>query len=174
MKQLTKIMIPSLLLLITACEDQKDDSESTASETELTVIEVITSDVDDGAYYYNFTSAAEDTGTWHLSVQNIAVGNYFMPSVGLDSTKVMVAVDTVNAFSDITAGPSSSSFSTSTGIVGYGGSQEVLNYSFTTHTVSTSVSTYFAYILATHKVYKIFFEEYSSGVVKFKYAELSE
>ncbi len=170
MNLITKIIIPSLLVLITACEN--NDDNLTPAETGLTVIDVITSDVDDGAYYYNFTSASEDSSAWHLSAQNIAVGNYFMPSIILDSTKVMVAVDTVNAFSDITAGPSSSSYSTSTGIVGYGGSQEVLNYSFTTHTVSASASTYFIYVLTTHKVYKIFFEEYSEGVVKFKYSEL--
>lgn len=170
MKRLTTILIPSILLVMIACEDK--DKNDTTADTGLTVIEVITSDVDDGAFYYNFTSAAEDTSTWHLSAQNVAIGNYYMPSIILDSTNVMVAVDTVNAFSDITSGPSASSYSTGTGIVSYGGSQEILNYSFTTHTVSTSTSTYFAYVLATHKVYKIYFEEYSEGVVKFKYAEL--
>lgn len=172
MKQLMKILMPSLLFLITACEDKKDDTDAQTTETGLTVVEVITSDIDDSAYYYNFTSASEDTSTWHLSAQNIAVGSYYMPSIVLDSTTVMVAVDTVNSFSDITAGPSSSSYSSSTGMVGYGGSQEILNYSFTTHTVSTSASTYFVYVLATHKEYKIFIDEYSSGVIKFQYAEL--
>lgn len=169
MKNLTQFVLIMTLFWCIACEDNKDDNLAA-----LTVIEVITSDLDDGSYYYNFTSASEDTASWHLSLQNIAVGNYYMPSIVLDSTKVMVAVDTVNAFSDITAGPSSSAYSTSTRIVGYGGTHEILNYSFTTHTVSTSVSTYFAYILATHKVYKLYFVEYSAGIVKFKYAELSQ
>ncbi len=169
MKNLTQLVLMMMLLLCVACEDTKDDDSVT-----LTVIEVITGDLDDGSYYYNFTSESEDTASWHLSLQNIAVGNYYMPSIVLDSTKVMVAVDTVNAFSDITTGPSSSAYSSSTSLVGYGGTQEILNYSFTTHTVSTSTSTYFAYILATHKVYKLYFEEYSAGIVKFKYAELSQ
>ena len=161
MKNLTQLVLMMMLLLCVACEDTKDDDSVT-----LTVIEVITGDLDDGSYYYNFTSESEDTASWHLSLQNIAVGNYYMPSIVLDSTKVMVAVDTVNAFS--------SAYSSSTSLVGYGGTQEILNYSFTTHTVSTSTSTYFAYILATHKVYKLYFEEYSAGIVKFKYAELSQ
>jgi|TARA_Y100000031_G_C8232351_1_gene391555 hypothetical protein len=168
MKHITILIATPLLFLLVACEDKKDDTDTT-----LTVVEVITNDMDDGAYYYNFTSAAEDSSTWHLSAQNIVVGNYYMPSIILDSTKLMVAVDTVNAFTDITTGPSSSSYSTSTGMVSYGGLNEILNYNFISHTVSTSTSTYFVYIIATHKVYKIFFEEYSDGVIKFNYADLT-
>ena len=172
MKHITILIATPLLFLLTACEDKKDDTDS-AADTALTVVEVITSDINNGAYYYNFTSAAEDSSTWHLSAQNIAVDTYYMPSFILNNTKVMVAVDTVNAFTDITTGPSSSSYSTSTEMVGYGGLNEILNYSFTSHTVSTSTSTYFVYIIATHKVYKIFFEEYSDGVIKFNYADLT-
>lgn len=173
MKQVPIFIMASFMLLITACEDKKDDPDST-SDVAITVIEVITSDINNGSYYYNFTLASEDTSSWHISVQNIPVGNYSMPSVILDSTKVMVAVDSENAFSDISAGPSSSTYSTNTGMVGYGGPNEILNYSFNTHTVTTSTSTYFVYVLATHKVYKIYFEEYSDGVVKFNYAELND
>ena len=86
MKFITLLISTPLLFLITACEDKKDDLDS-PSNAVITVIEVITSDIDDSAYFYNFTSASEDTSTWHLTAQNLPVGNYYMPTIILDSTK---------------------------------------------------------------------------------------
>ena len=44
----------------------------------------------------------------------------------------------------------------------------------TTHNVTTSTDNYIIYDTVTHKVFKIYFNEYNSGVVSFKYAELSK
>ncbi|CUV09869.1 hypothetical protein MGWOODY_Mmi440 [hydrothermal vent metagenome] len=54
----------------------------------------------------------------------------------------------------------------------YGGSNGVLTYDMVTHKVSTSNDNYIIYDTISHKVFKVYFDEYSGGVVLFRYGEL--
>lgn len=85
----------------------------------------------------------------------------------------MLAIDNSNNFEDIAVSPSTSSFAPDGGRMGYGGSNAALDYNMTTHKVTTSNDNYIVYDTATNKVYKLHFDEYSSGVVIFRYAELA-
>ena len=93
-----------------------------------------------------------------------------MPSISMNA---YIAVDSVNQFSDITSSPSPESFVITTTDIEYGGTHAALTYNMGTHTVSTSGLTYFAYLpMDNHRVFKIHFIEYSSGVLFFEYQEL--
>jgi|TARA_B100000315_G_scaffold191566_1_gene181807 hypothetical protein len=171
MKHFIILSLSLLLTIFIACveeDNNKDDS--------LDVISVTTSDVNEGSYYYNLvtTSEAADTATWHLSFQNIDVGGgYYMPSIIL-SDSVMVAVYNTISFDEISVIPEDVEWSTEVGIVSYGGDNEVISYDMETHVISVSDENYMIYDTTTHKVFKLHFDEYSSGILLFNFAELTE
>jgi len=170
MKRFMILGLSLLMTLFMSCEDKDDaDDEGHHESTSVT-----TSNVDEGAFYYNLVSASEDTTTWHVSLQNVDVGGgYFMPSIVLDST-VMIAIDNSESFDELDDIPDNSQWSAEIGILSYGGSNEVLSYDMTTHSISVSDDNYLVYVTTTHQVFKLHFDEYSSGVVQFRFAELTE
>ncbi len=166
-------MIPGLSLLMTlfiACED-KNDHDHDHDHDEYTT--VTTSNVNESAFYYNLITTSEDTTNWHVSLQNVNVGGYYMPSIVLDSI-VMITIDNSEPFDELNDIPDNSQWSMDIGIVSYGGANEVLSYDMTTHTVSVSDDNYLIYVTNAHKVYKLHFDEYSSGVAQFRFAEMTE
>lgn len=166
-------MILGLSLLMTlfiACEDKKDD----AAAEESTVITVTTGNVNEGSYFYNLVTAMEDITTWHVSLQNVDVGGgYFMPSIVLDSS-VMVTIDNSAAFDELENIPGNDQWSGEIGIMSYGGANEVLSYDPTAHTISVSDDNYLVYVTTTHQIFKLYFEEYSDGIVLFKFDEMTQ
>ena len=54
-----------------------------------------------------------------------------------------------------------------------GGANAVLTYNMVTHQVGVSNDTYIIYDTITHRVYKVKFDDYSGGVVIFRFMELS-
>ena len=175
------IALISLILCI-SCEDNKNETEDVLPSCEVTIssadqglVSILTCDVTDTltdqSLYLNFVNGDEDTLDWHLSYRNIPVGGgYYMPSISMNS---YIAVDSVTQFSDITSSPSPDAFVVSTMDIEYGGTHAALTYNMGTHTVSTSGLTYFAYLpMDNHRVFKIHFIEYSSGVLSFEYKEL--
>ena len=98
---------------------------------------------------------------------------YSMPNFSFDSSKVSFAVDSINNFEDIFEPPSISMFQNTFYDLAYLGKYAVLSYDMSIHKVLTSELVYFIYDLETKQVFKIFFNEYSSGVVSFKYADLN-
>lgn len=169
MHRLIKIGTMIIFLFIIGCEDNADDS------TAIIIKEITTDNVGDGPYYFNFVTGEKDNSTWHMLYQNkeVAFGGstYKMPSFSLDNG-VMMAVDNTMKFEDIEEAPSPSSFAPESGRLQYEGKNAALLYNMQSHTVSTSTENYFVYDTVTHKVFKIYFVEYSSGVVLFRYAEL--
>ncbi len=167
MNRLIKVSILLMALFIIGCEDKDAENDN------MIIYEVTTDNVSSGPYYFNFASGKKDNSTWHLSYDNLDAGQGFsMPSFSLNNS-VMLSVDNTSKFEDIEASPSQSTFSPDAGRMGYGGNNAALNYNMTTHKVSTSNDNYIVYDTATHKVFKVHFDEYSSGVVLFRYAELS-
>ena len=167
MNRLIKVSTLLMALFIIGCED--NDAEN----NNMIIYEVTTEDVSSGPYYFNFASGKKDNSTWHLSYTNVDAGQGFsMPSISLHSS-VMLTVDNTSKFEDIEKSPSPSAFAPEAGRLGYGGANAALNYNMATHKVSTSNDNYIIYDTASHKVFKVHFDEYSSGVVLFRYAELS-
>ena len=166
MNRLIKVSTVLMALFIIGCEDKDADNDN------MTIYEITTDNVSSGPYYFNFASGKKDNSAWHLSYANVDAGQGFsMPSFSLNNS-VMLTVDNSSKFEDIEKSPSPSAFAPEGGRMGYRGANAALNYNMTTHKVSTSNDNYIVYDTATHKVFKIHFDEYSSGVVLFRYAEL--
>ncbi len=166
MNRLIKVSTLLMALFIIGCEDKDADNDN------MTIYEITTDNVSSGPYYFNFASGKKDNSAWHLSYANVDAGQGFsMPSFSLNNS-VMLTVDNSSKFEDIEKSPSPSAFAPEGGRMGYGGANAALNYNMTTHKVSTSNDNYIVYDTATRKVFKIHFDEYSSGVVLFRYAEL--
>ena len=139
---INKHTIITLFFLISfGCENPNGEDNE---EEEIVVLDIVSSDVNEEPYYYNFHENLNDSTDWQLMYHNqeIVGTGYSMPNISLDSTKVMFAVDSVMVFDDIIDSPSMSSF-------------------------MNSVSD-----LNSHQVFKLFFNDYSAGVISFKYAEL--
>ena len=169
MKQLLIGVSMLMMLPFIACEDNKADE----TKNEVNIIEITTDNVNDGDYYFNFAEGAKNSTTWHLSYKNLdAGGGNYMPSFQLANT-VMLNVNESSKFEDITEIPNTSSFVPSNGKLGYMGEHEVLTYDMQIHQISVSDINYIIYDTVSHKVFKIHFDEYSSGVVIFRYAELT-
>ena len=166
MKRLVNLLFFIAIFLFVGCEDEKADNDN------MSVKEVTTDNVNDGPYYFNFVSGKKDSSTWHLSYKNFSAGGgNYMPSFALNGT-LMLAIDNSKEFDAIQTSPASSLFAPEGGRMQYGGSNGVLTYDMITHKVSTSNDNYIIYDTISHKVYKIHFDEYSGGVVLFRYGEL--
>ena len=159
----------SILMMIPfiGCEDKESDKVNS-----IIIKEITTDNVNDGPYNYHFENGKVDSSSWHLSYKNLdAGGGNYMPSFSLNNN-VMVSINNSISFDQIETAPEAGMFSPSSGRLSYGGANAVLNYDMVTHKISVSDDNYVIYCTITHKVYKLHFDEYSSGVVMFRYAEL--
>lgn len=166
-----KKMINTLLIfgvfLLASCEDKMDNSNS------ITFDEVTTSNVNDGPFYYNFVEKKQNETSYHLVYKNVdAGGGFSMPSFSL-SNSVMLSIISGSNFESVQVSPAPSQFQPENGRIQYGGSNAVLVYNMDVHKVSVSSDIYIMYDTISHKVFKIVFDDYSGGVVIFRFAELS-
>ncbi len=170
MKNKHTIILINFLFLF-GCEDKIEEE----TEEEIITIDVITSNVNQEIFYYNFTNDSIDSINWQIMYHNLEIqgSGYSMPNFSFDSSKVSFAVDSINNFEDIFEPPSISMFQNTFYDLAYLGKYAVLSYDMSIHKVLTSELVYFIYDLETKQVFKIFFNEYSSGVVSFKYADLN-
>ena len=167
MNRLLFVLSTFILLLFVGCEDNKSDNESL-----INIIEITTDNVNDGPYYFNFNDVAKNITTWHLLYENLEEKDgYFMPSFSLNSD-VKLYVDNSLDFEKISTIPSSSLFTSSNGKLKYGGENEVLTYDMQVHKISVSNDNYIIHDTNLNKVFKIHFDDYSSGIVIFRFAEL--
>ena len=177
MRYIIHLIISLLTLVFIACEDNNLEESNfdctiLVSTDAQGVVSVTTCDAAEDSLYFNLDSLANDTSKWHLSYKNISVQGFGMPSVSMHSS-VYIAIDSINQFENITSSPDPSTFTVNASDLEYLGAFAVLNYNMETHVVSTSDLTYFAYLPQSgHKVFKIHFEEYSSGVLSFKLKQL--
>ena len=156
-----------MMMPFIGCEDKDSDIVNS-----IVINEVTTDNVNDGPYYYHFENGKVDSSSWHLSYRNLdAGGGMYMPSFSLNSN-VMVGIFNSITFDQIETSPDAEIFSPSSGRLSYGGANAVLNYDMVAHKISVSDDNYVIYSTITNKVYKLHFDEYSSGVVMFRYAEL--
>jgi len=169
MKVKNTLLVFSVILFI-GCENQNNEDNI----EEIVVIDVVTSNVNEQSYFYNFHENATDSINWQLMFHNVEVSGteYSMPSFSLDSNKVMFAIDSLSVFDDIIDTPSFSSYVNSISDVSYLGKYAILSYNMSVHKVLTSNYTYFIYDLNSHQIFKLYFNDYSSGIVSFKYADL--
>ena len=158
-------------LFFFGCEDKIEEE----TEEEIITIDVITSNVNQEIFYYNFSNDSIDSTNWQIMYHNLEIqgSGYSMPNFSFDSSKVSFAVDSINSFEDIVEPPPISTFKNTFSNLAYLGKYAVLSYDMSIHKVLTSELVYFIYDLETKQVFKIFFNEYSSGVVSFKYADLN-
>ena len=156
-----------MMMPFIGCEDKDSDKVNS-----IVINEVTTDNVNDGPYYYHFENGKVDSSSWHLSYRNLdAGGGMYMPSFSLNSN-VMVGIFNSITFDQIETSPDAEIFSQSSGRLSYGGANAVLNYDMVAHKISVSDDNYVIYSTITNKVYKLHFDDYSSGVVMFRYAEL--
>jgi len=160
-----------LILLLIGCEDKIEEE----IEEEIITIDVITSNVNKEIFYYNFRNDSIDSTNWQMMYHNLEIegSGYSMPNFSFDSSKVSFAVDSINSFEDIVEPPPISTFKNTFSNLAYLGKYAVLSYDMSIHKVLTSELVYFIYDLETNQMFKIFFNEYSSGVVSFQYADLN-
>jgi len=169
MKQILIGVSTLMMLPFIACEDNKENE----TENSVNIIEITTSNVNDGSFYFNFFEGKKNSNSWHLSFENLdAGGGNYMPSFSLKNN-VMLTIDNSSKFEEITAIPSTNLFGPSNGKLSFGGEHEVLTYDMQAHKISVSDNNYIIYDTVTYKVFKIHFDEYSGGVVIFRYAELT-
>ena len=156
-----------MMMPFIGCEDKDSDKVNS-----IVINEVTTDNVNDGPYYYHFENGKVDSSSWHISYRNLdAGGGMYMPSFSLNSN-VMVGIFNSITFDQIETSPDAEIFYPSSGRLSYGGANAVLNYDMVAHKISVSDDNYVIYSTITNKVYKLHFDEYSSGVVMFRYAEL--
>jgi len=166
-----KIMISIVVaLLLISCEDQADKNNT------MTINEVMTENVANGAFYFNLVNGEKDNSNWHLVYHNIDVPfggqQYQMPSFGLGSSS-MLAINSSDNFESIETAPAQNAFAPEGGRIQYGGSNAALTYDMASHKVGVSNDTYIIYDTVSHKVFKVRVDEYSGGMVVFRYAELT-
>ena len=168
MKKLIYLFPIMVAFMMVSCEDNNDDS----SNNEMSIKEVTTTNVNQGTYYFNLAEGSQNANSWHLAYQNMdAAGGFAMPSFSL-SNSAMLAIESSMDFESIQASPAPNSFAPEGGRMQYGGSNSALTYNMTSHQVGVSSDTYIIYDTVSHKVFKVHFDDYSSGVVVFRYAEL--
>lgn len=156
-----------LSMLFITCDKNNDD-------TETGFISVITNNIFYGDWYFNLETNSVDSSTWHIALKNIIIDPSYpsLPSIVL-SEDVMVTVVENQQFDDITASPEINTFTANTDIVSLNGTDEVLHYDMEgTHKILVSSNIYFIYDTITHRIYKLNFQEYSSGVLLFQYIEM--
>ena len=166
-----KIMISMVMILfLVSCEDQAEKNNAMAMN------EITTENVADGAFYFNLINGEKDNSTWHLVYQNIDVPfggqQYQMPSFAL-SPSSMLAINSSDEFESIETAPAQNAFAPEGGRMQYGGSNAALTYDMAAHKVGVSNDTYIIYDTVSHKVFKVRIDEYSGGIVVFRYAELT-
>ena len=159
------------IIFLIGCEDNKQEE----IEEEIINIDVITSNVNNEIFYYNFRNDTIDSTNWQMMYHNLEIegSGYSMPNFSFDSSKVSFAVDSINSFEDIVEPPSISSFESTFFNLAYLGKYAVLSYDMSIHKVLTSELVYYIYDLETNQMFKLLFNEYSSGVVSFQYADLN-
>lgn len=169
MKQLLIGASTLMMLPFIACEDNKEDE----AKNEVNIIEITTDNVNDGDYYFNFVEGSKNNTSWHLSYENLDAGDgYYMPSFSLNSS-IKLYIEKSLEFEEISTIPSNNLFSSSNGKLESGGEYEVLTYDMQVHKISVSDYNYIINETVSNKVFKIHFDDYSSGVVIFRYAELT-
>ena len=168
MNKLIKIAPLVMALMLSACEDKDTDNNKAETPQEVT-----TTNVNDGAFYYNLEEKKQNQSAYHIAYQNVDAGQGFsMPSFSL-SNSVMLAIDSASDFESIEVAPARDQFAPESGRIQYGGANAVLTYNMVTHQVGVSNDTYIIYDTITHRVYKVKFDDYSGGVVIFRFMELS-
>ena len=167
MKKMINIISILGALLLFACEDNKEDDNSVSFE------EVTTTNVNDGPFYYNFVEKKQNETSYHLVYKNVdAGGGFSMPSFSISNT-VMLSIISGSDFESVQVPPAPSQFQPENGRIQYGGPNAALVYNMDVHKVSVSSDIYIMYDTILHKVFKIVFDDYSGGVVIFRFSELS-
>ena len=168
MKKLINLLPLMVAFLIVSCEDKNDDNEN-----ELAIKEITTSNVSEGAYYFNLGDGVQNSDSWHLAYDNLdAGGGFSMPSFSLSNSS-MLAVESTMDFEAIEVSPAQNAFSPENGRMQYGVANAAVTYNMTSHQDGVSSDTYIIYDTVTHKVYKVRFDDYSCGVVVFRFAKLN-
>ena len=165
-KMINTLLILGVFLLV-SCEDKMDNSNSIASN------EVTTSNVNDGPFYYNLIEKKVNEVSYHIAYENVdAGGGFSMPSFSLNNS-VMLSVSVGSNFDSVLDAPDQNNFEPENGRIQYGGDNAVLMYNMATHKVAVSSDVYIIYDTISNKIFKIVFDDYSGGVVVFRFAELT-
>jgi|TARA_B000000477_G_C6085222_1_gene225131 hypothetical protein len=170
MNHLKSFLILSWIFFVVGCEDGNENNSTDFAE-------VITSNVNEGDYLYNFSTAKQvandSSSSWHMKYHNLDTGTgYKMPNISLNDN-ILLYIDTSSDFESITTAPSPSSFQPEGGRMQYGGKNTALSYDMTIHKVGVSSAIYLLYEIVTNRVFKVVFDDYDSGVIIFRFSELS-
>ena len=130
-------------LFFFGCEDKIEEE----TEEEIITIDVITSNVNQEIFYYNFSNDSIDSTNWQIMYHNLEIqgSGYSMPNFSFDSSKVSFAVDSIDNFEDILEPPPISTFKNTFYDLAYLGKYAVLSYDMSIHKVLTSELVYFIY-----------------------------
>jgi len=148
-------------------------------------ITVDTSNYEEQPFYYNLHAESENSLNWNISLQEIMVTlgtvTASMPTI-ISNSSTVIGIENQNSYDDLIDLPENMEWFADTTLLSYGGDYVVLDYQFTCenpthshpniHKILVWDYVYLFKLIETEKIYKMKFEEYASGVVRFKYSEL--
>ncbi|MGY8781816.1 MAG: hypothetical protein ACKVHA_00270 [Fidelibacterota bacterium] len=173
MKKVLLIFVLPLFFFV-GCEDEQLTNENEVANT----IEIVTNDIMDSNFYYNFVtqSIVDSTSIWHFSAKSKQVefaGQLFgMPSIFFGDVYAQLSDST---YSEVTIPPGQTSpWYQDNSVVEYGGEDEIISYNMTTHVASIEKPTdvFIIYEYIGHTTYKVQFLDYTAGILSFQFFQL--
>ena len=192
-----KIIIISIILgiIFTGCDSSSTGSSENSDNQNSNNQTIITSSIYEGNYYFDLINGVEtdSASIWQISFQNKTINyectqedvetellcsevgqtlQFSMPSVvlgdGLAAT-YNLDYETLDTYPE-TFEQDATLFDNLS--VEYGGENVIIMYDMSTHQVSLSESVLVTYYMGNHTVYKLKFNEYSSGIISFDFQQL--
>ena len=68
MNKLVRKLSLLIIVVFIGCEDNNND------DNKMEIIEIVTDNISEGTYYFNFVSGKKDNSQWHLVYQNLDAG----------------------------------------------------------------------------------------------------
>ena len=186
-----KLLIFSIInIFVIGCNtDNSSTGHSPESQT------IITSNIYQGNYYFDLLNGTEtdSSSIWQISFQNQLVQyectqqdveteslcdeagqalEFYMPSLVLGDVFASVYDLNYNELENYPNGFMQDAPSFDNLSIEYGGENVIIMYNMSTHQVSLSESILIVYYMGSHTVYKIKFNEYSSGIISFDFQQL--
>ena len=190
----TKLLISTIIyIFFIGCDSNSSSTGNNNSNPENQTI--ITSSIYEGNYYFDLLNGIEtdSSSIWQISFQNKTI-NYLCTEEDVETESLCTEVGQTLEFSmpsvvlgDVLASvydlnydeignypntfmqdaPSFDNLS-----IEYSGENVIIMYDMSTHQVSLSESVLIIYYMGNHTVYKLKFNEYSSGIISFDFQQL--
>ena len=183
-----------ICIFFISCDSNSSSTGNNIASSENQTI--ITSSIYEGNYYFDLINniSTDSSSIWQISFQNKSISyectqedvdteslcsnvgqelNFLMPSLVLGDVLASVYDDL--EYNQLENYPDSfmqdaSSFDNLS--IEYGGDNVIIMYNMSNHQVSLSESVLLVYNMVNHSIFKLKFNEYSSGIISFDFQQL--